>query len=289
MATAPAVEIAAETFQVGALQTVTVNGVEVQVHLAANGWAVKPCARCWEENGRLEHFAHVFNGVCFKCNGHGAWRVQAATAAESIAIEAKRLAANARARVRAQAKRQAQQEAEAAAFAAVEVAFAAELAALVEAHPLLADATYVDNMLAAGVRGWAVKGLGKAAAAIEHHRLPAAELVAEAEAAVTAWVEQANGAAEVPAGRQVVTGEVVGVKWVDGYGYNAVDVMKLVVADDRGFKVYGTAPRAIAQDVERGARVQFAATLERSADDAAFGFYARPASAVLLAPAPAES
>lgn len=125
-----------------------------------------------------------------------------------------------------------------------------------------------------------------------------AEAAKKAEAAAARYAEQeaqrkaqeaeleAKRAAEraaadpVPEGREVVTGEVVGLKWVPGYGYNSPDVLKMVVKDDRGFKVYGTMPRSI--DAKRGERVTFTAQLEQSNDDDRFGFFKRPTKASVI-------
>lgn len=78
-----------------------------------------------------------------------------------------------------------------------------------------------------------------------------------------------------PTGRIVVTGKVVSTKWVDNdFGGS----LKMVVEDDRGFRVYGTVPFIIG-DVQRDDRVSFTATLQQSEKDAAFGFYSRPSKA----------
>ena len=74
---------------------------------------------------------------------------------------------------------------------------------------------------------------------------------------------------DVPAGRMAVTGEVLSVlTW------------KMLVRDDRGFKVWGTIPRAI--NPARGDRVTFTAKLEQSKDDRSFGFFSRPTQAAIV-------
>ena len=50
--------------------------------------------------------------------------------------------------------------------------------------------------------------------------------------------------------------------------------MKLLVRDDRGFKVWGSAADECIE--WRGARVAFDARLSVSNDDPCFGFYSRP-------------
>lgn len=96
-------------------------------------------------------------------------------------------------------------------------------------------------------------------------------------------------ASPVPAGNDVVTGTIISMKWVENrFSYNS-STLKMVVQDDRGFRVFGTAPRAItegenipyASSVE-GSRVTFNATLEPSKDDDKFGFFKRPTKARLI-------
>lgn len=103
-----------------------------------------------------------------------------------------------------------------------------------------------------------------------------AAIVRDAERTAQKAVEMED-AEPVPTGRIVVTGEVVSTKLQESY-YS--DTWKMLVRDDRGFKVWGSIPAAL--DVERGTRVQFTATLEPSADDQFFGFFKRPAKASVL-------
>lgn len=81
----------------------------------------------------------------------------------------------------------------------------------------------------------------------------------------------------VPNGTEVVTGEVLTTKWKDSQWGGS---LKMLVLDDRGFKVWGTVPRAI--DVEQGVRVRFTASLEQSDDDRLFGFFSKPRKAEVL-------
>lgn len=79
------------------------------------------------------------------------------------------------------------------------------------------------------------------------------------------------------AGRIVITGEVVSLKTVESdYGTQ----FKMLVRDDRGFKVYGTEPSSI--NPGKGERVTFTARVERSKDDDYFGFFSRPTKAAIL-------
>jgi hypothetical protein len=103
-------------------------------------------------------------------------------------------------------------------------------------------------------------------------------------------------------GRIQITGRVVTEKWVDSdYG----TTHKMLVLDDRGFKVWGTVPQAVepenyydehgeyqhehgvgcgGRDSNHAAevRVTFTATVEASRDDETFGFYKRPTKAEKL-------
>lgn len=71
----------------------------------------------------------------------------------------------------------------------------------------------------------------------------------------------------VPEGRIQITGLVLSTREQDTmFGL----VTKCLVRDDRGFKVWGTCV------ADKGERVTFRATVERSKDDEYFGFYKRP-------------
>lgn len=130
----------------------------------------------------------------------------------------------------------------------------------------------------------------------------------QAEAARTALARRAEEAAAptapVPTGRTEVQGTVVSVKdKVTQYGVS----VKMVVRDDRGFKVWGTVPAALADaacqrwedslpegtwmgqyggeawfDTLQGATVRFTAQLQASDTDEAFGFFKRPTKAQLI-------
>jgi hypothetical protein len=84
-----------------------------------------------------------------------------------------------------------------------------------------------------------------------------------------------------PTGRATVTGEVIAVKWVAGFGYNAPDTKKLVVKSDEGWKVYVTAASSI-YDADKGTRVRFTCNVTPSDDDPLFGFGKRPTKAEIL-------
>ncbi len=84
---------------------------------------------------------------------------------------------------------------------------------------------------------------------------------------------------DAPSGKVQITGEVLSTKWVDGY-YGSE--FKMVVLDERNFKVWSTVPAKISDDVEKGSIVQFTATLTPSNDDATFAFAKRPSKAKVL-------
>lgn len=108
-------------------------------------------------------------------------------------------------------------------------------------------------------------------------------------------IENAN-AEPIIAGRQTILGEVITVKEHESqWGYS----LKMLVKDDRGFKLYGTVPQVIIDEavqrphslgaqvwdyeVLKGQRVTFTATVEASKDDDKFGFFKRPTKAALAA------
>ena len=97
------------------------------------------------------------------------------------------------------------------------------------------------------------------------------------EAAKAAEAAAAGPVEDVPtgAGRTVVTGVIVGLKTVESQWGTAY---KMVVRDDRGFRIYVTQPDAIG-DATRGDRVTFTARLTASDDDPTFGFGSRPTKA----------
>lgn len=99
--------------------------------------------------------------------------------------------------------------------------------------------------------------------------------------------EAAKAAAEaIVDGKQIITGEVISTKWVDEVYAYGQRILKMVVKDDRGFKVWGTVPRSIIEandDALKGQRVTFSATVQASKDDDKFGFFKRPTKAAIAA------
>ena len=101
--------------------------------------------------------------------------------------------------------------------------------------------------------------------------------VAAAAAQRAAEQAELDAAEPCPTGRVEITGEILTIKLQEGY-YG--DTWKMLVKDDRGFKVWGSIPSSL--HASRGVRVSFMAAVEPSADDDKFGFFKRPTKAVNL-------
>ena len=105
------------------------------------------------------------------------------------------------------------------------------------------------------------------------------------EAAEKVDAEPEPEAVDIPAewleGRITFTGTVVSRKWKDSDFGGAFKLLILAdVAEGQVCKLWGTEPSAI--EAEKGDRVQMTARLERSNDDAGFGFYKRPTKPEVL-------
>lgn len=98
--------------------------------------------------------------------------------------------------------------------------------------------------------------------------------------------EEKKTAVAIPAelldGRSTIKGEILVTKNQESmYG----DVLKMLVKDERGFKVWGTAPNALWNDHSgsvKGFIVEFDAAIEASDDDETFGFYKRPTKVSII-------
>ena len=93
-------------------------------------------------------------------------------------------------------------------------------------------------------------------------------------------VRLAQARSTVPAGKFTVEGVIVSTEVVTGFGYGKRT--KMTVRDNRGFTVYGTKPSCIEARAFAGDVVRFDAALEPSRQDFSFGFFARPANAVIV-------
>jgi hypothetical protein len=91
---------------------------------------------------------------------------------------------------------------------------------------------------------------------------------------------EAEAAAPCPSRRVTVTGTVLSTKVQDSdWG----TVIKMLVRDDAGFKVWCTVPGFA--ELNKGSRITFTVTLEPSNDDPKFGFGKRPTKLTVLAEA----
>jgi hypothetical protein len=84
-----------------------------------------------------------------------------------------------------------------------------------------------------------------------------------------------DAAGPVPVGRVTMTGEVIGLKEVQGQSFHYGDSglrTKLIIKLENGSKVYGNR----FNNLNKGDIVTFTATVEASKDDSKFGFYKRP-------------
>lgn len=216
-----------------------------------------PCPRCGGAGGSS---AWTFTGwVCFECSGRGIGEVKtgrlytAERLAKLNATQAKREAKRAEA-ARIENERR---EAEA---AAARTLFVEAHAQLIEAARGLVRDSFVYDLLRKldEFGSWTPAQI----AAVEKSIARAAEKAA---------------AADVPAGRVTVEGSVLKTEWKDSsFGM----VHKMLVKADAGYLVWGTVPGSLV--CERGDRVRFVATVERSIDDPKFGFFKRPSRAEVV-------
>ena len=84
---------------------------------------------------------------------------------------------------------------------------------------------------------------------------------------------------DCPSGKIEIVGEVVSKK-SHRFGYN--DTWKMLVQDDKGFKVFGTIPTSILSHTHIGTQVKLTATVTPSKDDANFGYFSRPTNASIV-------
>lgn len=227
---------------------------------------------CWKcgGTGYLPGYEFSDNARCWGCSGHRgplAWRSRAEV--EKLEDRREKAAARRAAKRAAEdAQRKIEMDAEFNAWAARHVDTIAAVAAYTGTSPMLRD--FADQL----AHCWTLSDA----------QLDAAESALEQEASAT----------PVPEGRQEIVGTIVSAKYVDGYGYNAPDVLKAVV-DCGTFRVWGTVPNAILDALTdgvttgadepltsrlRGVRVAMTATLQPS-DEIGFGFYKRPSKARL--------
>jgi len=235
-------------------------------NVSSGNWVlvITPCGKCGA-TGYINAFGHVHNGVCFDCAGaRNIGRYQATPDHAIVLAERK-------------AKRDAKTAAKAAKVRAKVIASTPHLIGLVFlagvsdfAHSLvmqvLKGKTLSDRQLA---------GAFKAALfAIAKADRDAARLAEKAE--------QEAAKRPVVTGKITIVGTILTTKWVDGYTTYSAPTLKMLVLDDRGFKVWGTVPSKLNCEEYEGARVQFNANVERSDDDECFGFFKRPSKATVV-------
>jgi hypothetical protein len=110
----------------------------------------------------------------------------------------------------------------------------------------------------------------------------AQSLVKQAQDGLVKAKAEKESKAELPEleeGRRLLAGTVVSLKDVTSdYGTTT----KMLVTLDSGHRVWGTVPSGMPWDESKengglpGAKVQFTATVQRSSQDRAFGFFSRP-------------
>lgn len=208
------------------------------------------CDRC-AGSGYIPEYGHVYGGECFQCNAGGLLyrKVKNVRAVEHRVVNDHNRAID------------------------DEQRGAARIAALPTDDPALAaalDALGADDDFAESIIGQIRSGKNLS----ERQR---SAVLASAQRTADRAAEDA-AAADVPVGRVEVSGVVLTIKWVDGM-YR--DTQKMLVKADSGFKVWGTVPTSI-MEADKGDRVTFTATVEPSKDDPKFGFYKRPAKAVIV-------
>lgn len=238
------------------------------------------CGRC---GGTGNVYSMVDGGVCYECNGHkGAWST---VGAERKRGKGKVAYANTKER-----KLVAKREFHNAQMIAAETAFPV-LAAWSE--EMATNSFLLDLWTKAFDYELSEKQIAAAAKSIQS-RIDRETARAAEDADLTEVIE----------GKERITGTIVTVKQQDSaYG----TTWKMLVLDDRNFKLWGTIPTAIfdqqreqagegvnpfAEDL-KGRRVNFTATVSAKEAVTGFGFFKRPTKALLQAetatPAPEDT
>lgn len=231
------------------------------------------CGRCGG-SGYIPGFEHVENAVCFGCYGAKGKMLSAKTQVSRCRAERKNhREANAQAKIAEQERQERD----------------AQRAEWTAAH---ADVvTALETMkgdFAADMR-----------TEIEHFGKLTEKQAAAVLRIAQETAERAEKAVEVPTGREVITGKILSVKRAESfYGYTPTVNYRATIEDDRGFRVNGNLPGALIddlfamweqehtqghsdrehwEDIAKGVRVSFTATLEPKENG--FGFFRRPARA----------
>lgn len=116
------------------------------------------------------------------------------------------------------------------------------------------------------------------------------------EARKAQWAAEKATAQPWTAGRQVVEGVVVSIKWVEGfarhYGAAPPQVKKIIIKRADGSRVYASAGTGALSAAEKGDTVRVTLTIEPKAEEPTFAFGSRPAKGEILqtaAPAAEEA
>ena len=148
------------------------------------------------------------------------------------------------------------------------------------------DNDYLLNLKALVLKPvWTRKDLGLGASIVSSYLREQGKM-AERAARDAADAERKATAEPAPAGKTTVTGVVTstGTK-VNDFGVRDV----WTVQDDRGFRVWGTTPKALVdQGVKAGNRVTFTITLEPKSEDPTFAFTSGRASKPAIIPNPEQ-
>lgn len=246
------------------------------------------CGDCHGER-YIRGFEHVDNGICYRCNGTGG--------AKKVTVESLREKAVRRHREDL-AKKTKNDD------------LRSKMDAWLEENSALVEA--VNNL----PEGW---GANTAQDIISRIYVPSEKQIALLHKIVDQqkkWDEEnkkrETTSTPVPEGSQTIKGKVISYKAVrDSYSYSGGDIMKLTVQDDRGFRVFGSAPKKVLDDVydawlqavgddkddyiwdygpeyylkdavENGLVIEFTATITKSNDDELFGFFSRPRKASVV-------
>lgn len=242
-----------------------------------------PCGKCGG-SGRWGGTYSPMGGVCFGCNGAGKVNGRLYTPRKRVALDK----ANEKREQRKQEKRQQKRNA----------ALAESLKTYPDAHRVSAE--ILDYIEAHGLDS-AEDHFGGFIVDVSRKIEQYGATEAQATSLVSAYnkrkdildkrAEDKARLVAAPDGRQTITGEVVHATIRDTvYG----TTWKMIVLDDRQFKVWSTVPKAIIDEVPhvdalKGARVTYTGTLEVSDKDETFAFAKRPSNARILEPAKSDA
>ena len=170
--------------------------------------------------------------------------------------------------------------------AEAEAAIPARIAALVQAHPLLAD-MFAEGRDYSGIVG-DMRGRFERGTELSAKQIAFAEKLITEEREAAAAEAAKPEVVPAPLGRVAITGEIISAKFRHtDFGTS----IRVTVKAADGWRVNGNLSSALADalgawdldDVEdlKGRRIEFTATVEAS-DDADFGFFKRPAKGRVL-------